>query len=84
MRLLITSTLENVRRRGPIWLVALILAIAAGCGTSNPYTGDPTMTISWEEFENMDAEEQDDPYVIDNLDENAQKLLEQRNSKNRQ
>lgn len=42
------------------------------------------MTISWEEFENMDAEEQDDPYVIENLDENAQTLLEQRNSKSRQ
>jgi hypothetical protein len=84
MRLLIISPFENAWCRGPIWLIALTLAIAVGCGKSKPYTGDPTMTISWEEFENMDAEEQDDPYVIENLDENAQTLLEQRNSKSRQ
>lgn len=49
-------------------LFALLWTIA-GCGQS--VTPDPTRKITWEEFQQMDAERQSDPYVLDNLDDAA-------------
>ena len=56
-----------------IWL-AIALA-AAGCGPSTPATGDPAKKITWSEYQKMDAEQKDDPYVVDNLDDEAKKKL---------
>lgn len=57
-------------------LIILMFALTAiGCGTSTPATGDPTRKITWTEYQKMDAEQKDDPYVVDNLDEGAKKKL---------
>lgn len=55
-------------------VLALLLAVA-GCGTSTPATGDASKKISWAEYQKMDAEQKDDPYVLDNLDDEAKKKL---------
>jgi hypothetical protein len=31
--------------------------------------------VTWAEYQKMDAEQKDDPYVVDNLDEDAKKKL---------
>lgn len=56
-------------------LPALLLGFAVGCGASTPATGDPSRKITWEEFQKMDPEQKDDPYVVDNLDAGAKKKL---------
>jgi hypothetical protein len=52
--------------------LALLLA---GCGPSTPATApsDPAKRITWSEYQKMDAEQKDDPYVVDNLDDEAKK-----------
>lgn len=65
-------------------LILLMLALAVvGCGTSTLATGDPAKKITWAEYQKMDAEQKDDPYVLDNLDDEAKKKLAevQRNKK---
>ena len=55
---------------------ALLLALVlAGCGPSTPATtpADPARKITWSEYQKMDAEQKDDPYVVDNLDDEAKK-----------
>lgn len=56
-------------------LTVLALLAVAGCGSSAPATGDPSKKISWSEYQKMDAEQKDDPYVVDNLDDEAKKKL---------
>ena len=56
-------------------LTVLALLAAAGCGSSTPATGDPAKKITWSEYQKMDAEQRDDPYVLDNLDDDAKKKL---------
>jgi hypothetical protein len=57
-------------------LVLLLLAgILLGCGSSAPSTGDKAKKITWAEYQKMDAEQKDDPYVLDNLDGDAKKKL---------
>ena len=54
----------------------LLLALAlAGCGSSTPATAptDPAKKITWSQYQKMDAEQKDDPYVVDNLDDDAKK-----------
>jgi hypothetical protein len=46
-----------------------------GCGSPAPTTGDPGKKITWAEYSKMDAEQKDDPYVLDNLDDEAKKRL---------
>jgi hypothetical protein len=46
-----------------------------GCGSPAPTAGDPSKKITWAEFSKMDAEQKDDPYVLDNLDDEAKKRL---------
>jgi len=53
----------------------LLLALLAGCGSSAPVTGDKSKKITWAEYQKMDAEQKDDPYVLDNLDDEAKKKL---------
>lgn len=65
-------------------LTGLLLGLAAGCGSSTPETGDPAKKITWTEFQRMDAEQKDDPYVLDNLDDEAKrKLAESQRKKKR-
>lgn len=65
-------------------LVLVLLFAVAGCGTSTPATGDPAKKITWTEYQKMDAEQKDDPYVVDNLDDEAkQKLAESQRRKKR-
>jgi len=65
-------------------LLTTICAII-GCGSSSgPATGDPSQKITWSEYLKMDAEQKDDPYVVDNLDDEAKrKLAESQHKKNR-
>lgn len=56
-------------------LVLVLLFATVGCGTSTPTTGDPTKKITWAEYQKMDAEQKDDPYIVDNLDDEAKKKL---------
>lgn len=46
-----------------------------GCGASTPATGDPSKKITWAEYQKMDAEQKANPYVVDNLDDEAKKKL---------
>jgi hypothetical protein len=56
--------------------VFLLLTLSLlGCGSSTPATGDPSKKITWAEYQKMDAEQKDDPYVLDNLDDDAKKKL---------
>lgn len=62
---------------------ALLLAVAlflptccGGCGRSSPdATPHPGRKVTWDEYRKMDAEQKDDPYVLDNLDDEAKKKL---------
>lgn len=56
-------------------LVAVLLVAAVGCGSSAPPAGDPSKKISWADFQKMPSEEQADPYVLNNLDDDAKKKL---------
>lgn len=57
-------------------LIILMLALAVvGCGSATPATGDPSKKITWSEYQKMDVEQKDDPYVVDNLDDEAKKKL---------
>ncbi|AMV28341.1 hypothetical protein VT84_28315 [Gemmata sp. SH-PL17] len=53
-------------------LLAIAL-VSVGCGSSAPATGEPARKITWSEYQKMDAEQKDDPYVVDNLDDEAKK-----------
>ena len=55
-------------------LPSLLLGLF-GCEAPKPATGDPAKIITWAEFEKMDPEQKDDPYVVDNLDADAKKML---------
>jgi hypothetical protein len=59
-------------KRFPLLLLALVLA---GCGSSTPATAptDPAKKITWSEYQKLDPEQKDDPYVVDNLDDEAKK-----------
>jgi hypothetical protein len=54
---------------------ALAACLAAGCGSPQPATGDPAKKVTWAEYQKMDAEQKDDPYVVDNLDDEAKKKV---------
>lgn len=68
-----------IRRFSPTLLltVALLLPLGcSGCGRSSPdATPHPGRKVTWEEYRKMDAEQKDDPYVLDNLDDDAKKKL---------
>ncbi len=44
--------------------------VAAGCGAATPPPSGPAK-ITWTEYQAMDAEQKTDPYVVDNLDDDA-------------
>jgi hypothetical protein len=58
-----------------ITTLGVLALLAAGCGSSQPATGDPSKKVTWAEYQKMDAEQKDDPYVVDNLDDDAKKRL---------
>lgn len=63
--------------------VLFISISLVGCGNASSPPVGANSTISWEEFQKMDEEQQRDPYVLDNLDESAKKKLAERNKKRR-
>jgi hypothetical protein len=56
-----------------IMILAAVLA-AAGCGSSTPAVAT-SKSISWKEYERMPPEDQADPYVLNNLDDEARAKL---------
>jgi ABC-type glycerol-3-phosphate transport system substrate-binding protein len=58
-------------------LVLFALLAAVGCGSPAAPTGDPSKKVTWEQFQKMPPEEQADPYVLNNLDDNARKKLDE-------
>jgi hypothetical protein len=66
------------------WMAATVALFLVGCGgSSTPATGDPAKKITWAEYQKMDAEQKDDPYVVDNLDADAKQKLAQRQKRKR-
>jgi len=57
-----------------VWLFVMVLA-SAGCGGATAPTTDPAKKITWDQYVRMPAEDQADPYVLNNLDPEAQKKL---------
>ncbi len=56
-------------------LVLLLGVLAAvGCAPTAP-TGSQTKSITWDEYQKLPAEDRDDPYVLNNLDDSARKKL---------
>lgn len=61
-----------------IWTLTAAFALAVvGCGGSSAPTGDPSKKITWEQFQKMPSEEQADPYVLNNLDDDAKKKFDE-------
>lgn len=54
-------------------LAPLLVLLLAGCGSTDRAPTDPTKKITWAEYQAMNAEQKDDPYVVDNLDDQAKK-----------
>lgn len=58
------------------WFALFIgMAFLVGCGSGSGPVGDTSRKITWEEYQKMDPEEKDDPYVLDNLDDEAKQKL---------
>jgi hypothetical protein len=62
---------------------AFSICLTVGCGSPQPTTGDPSKKVTWAEYQKMDAEQKDDPYVVDNLDDDAKKRLAESRRKKR-
>jgi predicted small lipoprotein YifL len=56
-------------------VIATVVIAAAGCGGGAPTAADPAKRITWAEYQKLDAEQKDDPYVTENLDDDAKKRL---------
>jgi hypothetical protein len=63
-----------------LWPAVFVLA-SAGCGGASAPATDPTKLITWEQYVKMPAEDQADPYVLNNLAPEAQKRLSEKNKK---
>lgn len=67
------------RRFPTALLLAAALVLPAGCGGCGRSAPDapphPGRKVTWDEYRKMDAEQKDDPYVTDNLDDDAKKKL---------
>lgn len=73
---------KGLGRRG-LSTIVLALGALAGCGPAGPTAGDSAKKITWAEYQQMDAEQRDDPYVLDNLDDAAKKSLAESQRKKR-
>lgn len=62
-----------------LWPLAFLAA--AGCGGATAPPTDTSKLISWDQYVKMSAEDQADPYVLNNLDPEAQKKLSERGKK---
>jgi len=58
-------------------LLVLLAFFVLGCSKSSGPTGDPSKKITWEQFQKMPSEEQADPYVLNNLDDEARKKFDE-------
>jgi PBP1b-binding outer membrane lipoprotein LpoB len=56
------------------WLL-LLAVLLVGCGSPAPTAGDRSKKVPWAEYQKMDTEQKADPYVLDNLDDDAKKKL---------
>ena len=66
------------------WILLAMAVVGPGCGSSTPTPGDPARKVTWTEYQSMDAEQKDDPYVVDNLDDEANaKVAESQRKKRR-
>lgn len=58
------------------WILPLFaFGCVVGCSPTTTSTGDPAKKVTWDEYQKMDPEQKDDPYVVDNLDDDAKKKL---------
>ena len=68
---------------------ALLLAVlvgsaaVAGCGPPAAPTAARQGTITWEQFRKLPAEDQADPYVLNNLDDDARKKFDEQARKHK-
>ncbi len=53
----------------------LLTVLLVGCGSSPTSPDNPSKKITWAEYQKMDAEQKNDPYVLDNLDDEGKKKL---------
>jgi hypothetical protein len=56
------------------FVLLLGVLAAVGCGSSAPTGGSPK-AITWDEYRKLPAEDRDDPYVLNHLDDDARKRL---------
>lgn len=56
-------------------LSMLALAAALGCSQGEKPAADPAKKITWEQYQKMDEMDKADPYVLNNLDDEARKKL---------
>lgn len=64
--------MATTKRCCALLLVGFFVVLGA-CNSSKPATGDASKKITWDEYQKMDAEQKDDPYVRDNLNDEAKK-----------
>lgn len=59
----------------PLFVTLALALFGTGCGPSAPAPGDPAKKITWSEYQKLDAEQKDDPYILDHLDDDAKQKL---------
>jgi hypothetical protein len=55
-------------------LLPLALVVTLGCGQRDK-PADPSKKITWEQYQKMEEVDKADPYVLNNLDQDAQAKL---------
>lgn len=56
-------------------LIVAGVIVAGGCGGGSAPTAGPTRAITWDEYQTLNAEQKDDPYITAHLDNDARKKL---------
>jgi hypothetical protein len=60
----------------PMYIALAAASLAAtGCGSPTSTPSQPERKVTWDEYQKMDAEQRDDPYVLDHLADDARKRL---------
>jgi hypothetical protein len=72
------------RRRSAVLALGMLMPFTTGCGGSAPDAPPhPGRQVTWAEYQKMDAEQKDDPYVLDHLDDEAKKKLAEQQKRRR-